>query len=342
MQEVNFHRLHSANASLPQEVAKLRMFVNYFQCIQAKPPAGELRIYRRVRPTLETHELDDFWRSSRQPLLPIDMVQMRVGFEDLVKGEGCIHADFANMLLGGGVLSGGCVQEEIRFAICPELCAAMIVCPRMLDNEAITVVGGEQFSLYSGYAFRLKYAGEFRSPFRQDADGTPLIAITAMDALDLRGRDASLANQMQKWPELRELEKAAAAFEPVDPEALHIWPIIATGNWGCGAFGGSIPLKAVLQWLAASQGGRTMRYFPFDSPIGRELSQLSDNLCRAGLTVGQLYSSLRALRPPQHESQLLFTLGDQVLRSQPARDSASQKRPVPKSDSFASRKGCFF
>lgn len=28
---------------------------------------------------------------------------------------------------------------------------------------------------------------------------------------------------------------------------------IATGNWGCGAFGGDPEVKAIVQWLAASQ-----------------------------------------------------------------------------------------
>ena len=28
---------------------------------------------------------------------------------------------------------------------------------------------------------------------------------------------------------------------------------IATGNWGCGAFGGDPELKAIIQWIAASQ-----------------------------------------------------------------------------------------
>lgn len=28
---------------------------------------------------------------------------------------------------------------------------------------------------------------------------------------------------------------------------------IATGNWGCGAFGGDVELKTLLQWIAASQ-----------------------------------------------------------------------------------------
>ena len=44
-----------------------------------------------------------------------------VGFEDPVHGQKCLHADFANMYLGGGVICGGNVQEEIRFSICPEV-----------------------------------------------------------------------------------------------------------------------------------------------------------------------------------------------------------------------------
>lgn len=33
--------------------------------------------------------------------------------------------DFANKYLGGGVLTRGCVQEEITFTICPELICGM-------------------------------------------------------------------------------------------------------------------------------------------------------------------------------------------------------------------------
>jgi len=28
---------------------------------------------------------------------------------------------------------------------------------------------------------------------------------------------------------------------------------VVTGNWGCGAFGGDPEVKAIIQWLAASQ-----------------------------------------------------------------------------------------
>merc|ERR1711879_745295 len=101
------------------------------------------------------------------------------------------------MFLGGGVLTGGCVQEEIRFAICPELCAAVLVCPVMLSNESITIVGAQQFSNYKGYGFRLEFGGDHPELPEVDDDGTPLMAITAMDALDFRKMSNSLDNQMR-------------------------------------------------------------------------------------------------------------------------------------------------
>jgi len=163
----------------------------------------------------------------------------------------------------------------------------------MLPNEAITIVGAEQYSLYKGYGLKLKYGGHNKQQCRRhDKDGTPLVAITAMDALDFRGMDNRLSEQMSPTNILRDLEKAAAAFAPVDEEQLRTWPLIATGNWGCGAFGGSAPLKAVLQWIAASEGGRRIRYFPFDVPIGPSFSNLTRTLCAHEATVGDVYQAL--------------------------------------------------
>merc|ERR1712014_443842 len=126
-----------------------------------------------------------------------------------------------------------------------------------------------------------------------------------MDALDYRFEDRSVKAQMQLKSELRELEKAAAAFAPHDETAGSIWRIIATGNWGCGVFGGCTVLKAVLQWLAASQGGRQIRYFPFDEPIGEALQELSEDFCKAGRTVGDVFGALRDLGEVRKQDELL-------------------------------------
>jgi len=49
-------------------------------------------------------------QESAQALVEMEVVPPMVGFEDEEHGGGCLHADFANMYLGGGVLSGGNVQ----------------------------------------------------------------------------------------------------------------------------------------------------------------------------------------------------------------------------------------
>lgn len=50
---------------------------------------------------------------------------------------------------------------------------------------------------------------------------------------------------------------------------------IATGNWGCGVFGGNLPLKCMLQWLAASQARRPyLLYFSFQNPDAQRLQVL--------------------------------------------------------------------
>ena len=43
-------------------------------------------------------------------------------------GASVLQLDFANKYVGGGVLGNGCVQEEIRFLICPELIVSCLLC----------------------------------------------------------------------------------------------------------------------------------------------------------------------------------------------------------------------
>lgn len=52
-------------------------------------------------------------------------------------------------LVGGGVLARGCVQEEIRFVICPELIAARLFTEVLDSTEALLVVGEEYSKIYT-------------------------------------------------------------------------------------------------------------------------------------------------------------------------------------------------
>ena len=64
----------------------------------------------------------------------------------------CIHyftqVDFANKYIGGGVLGQGCLQEEIRFLISPELIITRLFTEVLESNEVIEITGAETYSTY--------------------------------------------------------------------------------------------------------------------------------------------------------------------------------------------------
>ena len=67
------------------------------------------------------------------------------------------YVDFANKYIGGGALQGGCVQEEILFAVQPEAIVSMFFMEVMSENDAIRIDNTIQYSNYTGYGYRFKF-----------------------------------------------------------------------------------------------------------------------------------------------------------------------------------------
>ena len=68
---------------------------------------------------------------------------------------------------------------------------------------------------------------------------------------------------------------------------------VATGNWGCGAFGGDSRLKALIQIMAAAECGRETFYFTFgDEELCKDISEIYDTLINNNVTVSKLYQIL--------------------------------------------------
>ena len=271
-------------------VAVLRCVLAYFDRIADEPATGRFEIERRVVAPRTAAE----WAADGSPLTALT-VDDTGSIED---AESHLQVDFANRYLGGGVLRGGCVQEEIRFAVAPEHFAAMIVSPRMRDDEAIVMHGAERFAASTGYAHRFAYAGPFRDPVTRAPDGTPDIDFVAIDAIDYR-RGAT-RDQFGEPAMLRELGKARAGWQRDDARNLPV----ATGNWGCGAFRGDPPLKALLQWIAASAEGRALRYATFgDARVGDLAGFMRAARERIG-TAGALWQRVRASVDPDQPQRL--------------------------------------
>jgi len=203
-----------------------------------------------------------------------------------VDGKGMLQADFANKFVGGGVLRSGLVQEEIRFTVCPELMASMLFTEVLGDREVLLVVGAEQFSNYSGYSDTFQFTGRYKDSVVRDSSGRKETSIVAMDAIRfVHNKDQYSVRNID-----RELNKAFVAFQNKHVDRLQA---VATGNWGCGAFGGDPRLKLVIQIMAAAEAGRDMVYYTFgDDELVVDGGQMYQFLVDKKVTVGTMYKLL--------------------------------------------------
>ena len=278
---VNFDGLFIAlNHKCPQNLAKLCMLMNYFERCRLKLYQESLPVIIYRLHNLAPSSIND-WVANSSSLTEFT-VNSSGSINDA--SHDTLHADFANRWIGGGVLNRGAVQEEIMFSICPELLTTIHLCDVMNDNEAIVISGAEEYSLHTGYSKDLKFVGN-----ASKGDGGAVSRV-AMDATRFRGD----SNHMRQYSEaviLRELNKAYVAFHHEHPAP---GAPIATGNWGCGAYGGHIQLKSMLQWVAASACSRPVIYYTFNDPNCAGLEEMTKFLKEKHLTAGRLFEEVKA------------------------------------------------
>ena len=173
----------------------------------------------------------------------------------------------------------------------PECLVSILFCEKMDDLESILITGAEQFSTYTGYADTFTYTGPYTDTNPVDDRQRRCVSIIAMDATCYFGS----AQQFCKKGILRELNKAYSGFtNGVGGDAQTLTPV-ATGNWGCGVFGGDKALKTLIQWLAASRVGREVKYYTFDNAaLSCRQKEICTKLLSQEVTVGKLYSTLVA------------------------------------------------
>ncbi|KAL4465057.1 hypothetical protein ABPG72_012240 [Tetrahymena utriculariae] len=172
----------------------------------------------------------------------------------------CIHCDFANKFLGGGVLRTGCVQEEIMLTVTPEALAGILFCQRQNDKDAILITGAQRFCQFEGYRESFKFVGPHYSNFEVDKLDRKKVYTLAMNAISFKQNPK---DQYKKDKIHRELGKCFIGFQGSSfSESSRTVPII-TGNWGCGVFKGDPQLKLIIQWLSASLLSRKVYYASF-------------------------------------------------------------------------------
>ena len=136
----------------------------------------------------------------------------------------------------------------------------MFLMQKMRDKDAIRIDNLIQYSKYSGYGLNLKYEGNAVN----SNDKLIKHNIIAIDAVvDFKGG-------LDKEKIERDLIKAYIGFDLInfdDKDVIKLKKTIATGNWGCGAFGGDFEIKFIQQWLAATFAGvDKLYYYSFKNP----------------------------------------------------------------------------
>lgn len=241
------------------------------------------------------------WESNAQPLCAVRIVDGAL--QDCAAD---VHAEFANAFIGGGVMTGDFAMEELLFLMKPELMVAMALQHRMTDTESIAISGALQYSRIRGYGASFEFAGECS----RSSQPQPPPTVCAIDAV--RGGGPAMAEAAL----LRDLNKARAAFDGARE--------VATGHWGCGAFGNNHDLMFLKQWLAASEAGvHTLHYHDFDRAQSHNVVPLLRKL--GHLTVGELWSFL-------HELTADLRPANVAAFSVRMREIATGKRPPPRSD----------
>jgi hypothetical protein len=290
MSEGSFHLFFTNRERI---VNKLFCMLNYFNLIVASqlnllPQHVSKAILDPTR-NVEIERLvsEQAWGAERWANCDaaLSAIEVRGDYARIESCRDSIQADFANKHIGGGVLRRGCVQEEIRFMVSPECLIAVLVCDELADNEAIMIRNTIQFNDYSGYSSSFKCLGLSKSilSLMTKGDSIPTDDILCIDAIQFGPEKGS---QFGLTSILRELEKCRTGLTGKCGKPF------ATGNWGCGVFGGDTPLKAVIQWLAASVCSRDLIFFPFDDRHTSRLKYLSEKAISRKMKSGEMFRIL--------------------------------------------------
>lgn len=284
---INFNRLFQSRGQ--SVIEKIKCICHYFKRVCNQPPTGVVTFIRR---SMTQAELPN-WSQIDTPLAVTPLHITHCGTIEY-QGRGLLQVDFANKFLGGGVLGQGCVQEEIRFSICPELLISKLFTECLRPTEALIMVGCEMYSTYSGYSNSFVWEGNYDDDTPLDSSRRKKVHIVAIDALPF----ARPSHQYREDLMLRELNKAYVGFfHPLDTIA----PGVASGNWGCGAFGGDATLKALLQLMACTAAKRPLVYFTFgDVKLRDSVHQIHTFFIENNVTVKDLWKYLKKF----HEQKL--------------------------------------
>lgn len=241
--------------------------------------------------------------ASRTPFTPLEFIALPEPSTDppllgVPDGAGVV---FANKQVGFG---RGATMEEVAVGTTPEACPIVLVTPPLKDDEVLIVVGVEALVVVEGYGrtARMTRVNRTVPPTKESPWRTRTMLF--MDALELDGYDSTSSDVL---PDLlpghvdRELQKAYTAFSSGSPTP---YAHVATGLWGCGAFGGNEEVKTMIQWCAAAFAGvpLSFAYTGDRSAFFRRFREFADVAKRDAWAAEEVIEALKSIRSDDKEN----------------------------------------
>jgi len=292
----SFEKIYSFIGWKGYMIEKLNCFINYFN-LMAIELISKNDKFLEEKVSFKRSKLNTNFRKSslidglskKEPLGKIKFMNGKI--EDY-RERHSTHLDFANRYIGGGALGRGCVQEEILFLIKPECIVSGLIAPVMKSDECIILGHCIQYSTYSGYSSSFKFKDSF-----ENFKNTLTPPILAIDALKFNDKNSY---EEYKYQSLKhEFLKLYIGFISIKTKN------VCTGNWGCGAFLGTLELKMLIQWIAFTQAKLNLRnrhndirinennnentliYFGLDN--NERLKKFANELNEKTFTINQLF-----------------------------------------------------
>ncbi|KAB0793201.1 hypothetical protein PPYR_12821 [Photinus pyralis] len=296
---INFSGLFSSHfrSDFNEVVAeKLKCICHYFRRVLTVEPVGIVTFERKFFPRSHLPRWDRLENN-------LGNIRIHISSNGFIEddGDGLLQVDFANKSIGGGVLGYGCVQEEIRFMVCPELIVSRLFTEHLGATEALIIIGAERYSKYTGYGDTFVWAGNYNDNTPYDHFGRRRTSIVAIDAL-------FFGNPLEQYNPssiLREVNKAYVGFHSRLDSQLSA---VATGNWGCGAFRGDPNLKLLIQLMASNAARRDIVYFTFgDVELRNNIYEMYQFLATNDVTIAQLWRYLCRFEQSNLKPKHLFS-----------------------------------
>lgn len=279
------------NIDQESELAKLLCILQYvYRICEISPTSLEMKWTTFKSFTLGEEDVPD-WTASEAPL-KVPSIRREGRIEDALYAR---QVAFTSPNLHAESYFGAGNQASIRAFLNPDLLVAgSATCHPLTELQTLLITGSERYSKYTGYGDSFRFGGNWVDNSSYSLQSMRRRSeIVCMDATD-----HSLFPRGQLEPKCikSELAKAYSAFScPSGLQDSELtgdktkWPI-ATGHWGCGRLGGDRQVKAVLQWLAASQADRDLLYYTYnDWKFTEQFSQLARKAVADGTSVGGLY-----------------------------------------------------